>query len=129
MSFGNSKEPLYRTRTSEFSRRSLSDITSIEGANELLEPVRLAPSAINLQNWFFTGNKNAIHTYSSKPGFLRNIAGGSYYPVKIGIALCHLQLAAEHFGWKTNFVFDKSKDKNPPKNLDYVATLEIENTS
>jgi nitroreductase len=124
MSFGNPKELAYRTSVSEFKRQVLSEITSIENAKELMEPTRLAPSAVNLQNWYFTGNKNEIHAYSSKPNFLRNIMGGSYYPVNMGIALYHLQLAAQHFGAKTNFVFEKSKDKNPPKNLEYIATLE-----
>jgi hypothetical protein len=36
-----------------------------------------------------------------------------------------LQLAAEHLGRKTKFVFDSSRDKNPPKNRAYVATLEM----
>ncbi len=129
MSFGNSKETLYRTSVAEFKRQSLSGITDIENSDELLEPVRLAPSAVNLQNWYFTGNKNSIHAYSAKSSFLRNIVGGSYYPVNMGIALLHLQLAAEHFSGKSKFVFDKSKDKNPPKNLEYVATLEIEKTN
>jgi nitroreductase len=129
MSFGNPNEPLYRTSASEFKRQSLSDITNIEGANELLEAARLSPSAVNLQNWYFTGDKNTIHAYSAKPNFLRSIVGGSYYPVNMGIALYHLRLAAEHHGWKTNFVFDSLRDKNPPKNLNYVATLEVKNTS
>lgn len=129
MSFGNSKEQLYRASASEFKRKSLSNITNIEGANELLEPVRLAPSAVNLQNWYFTGNKQAIHAYSSKSGFLRTIVGGNYYPVNMGIALCHLQLAAENYGGKTKFSFDSSKDKNPPRNYEYINTLEIENSS
>jgi hypothetical protein len=47
----------------------------------------------------------------------------------MGIALCHLQLAAEYNGWKTKFVFDSSKDKKPPKNLEYIASLEIEKSS
>ncbi|HEX7481846.1 MAG TPA: nitroreductase family protein [Candidatus Bathyarchaeia archaeon] len=126
MSFGNSKKALYRTSASEFHRKSLSDITNIEGANDLLEAARLAPSAVNLQNWYFTGNKNMIHAYSSKAGFFRSRVGGDYFPVNMGIALCHLKLAAEHYGLKSKFAFDLSKDKSSPKNLEYVATLEIE---
>ena len=128
MSFGNSKETLYRTSVSEFKRKPLREITNIEGADELLEPARLAPSAINLQNWYFTGDKNLIHAYSAKPGFLRSIVGGSYFPVNVGIALCHLQLAAEHLGWKAKIVFEKGKDMNPPKDREYVASLEIVKT-
>ena len=78
MSFGNPKETLHRTSVSQFKRKPLSEITNIQGADELLEPARLAPSAINLQNWYFTGDKNLIHAYSAKPGFLRSIVGGSY---------------------------------------------------
>jgi nitroreductase len=126
MSFGNSIEPLYRISTSDFNRASLSDITDIEGADELLEPARLAPSAVNLQNWYFTGNKNEIHAYSAKSGLLRTVVGGSYYTVNMGIALCHLQVAAEHLDLQNRFVFDSSKDKSPPKNLEYIATLETE---
>lgn len=129
MSFGNPKEALYRTNVSEFKRKPLSDITNVKGADELLEPARLAPSAVNLQNWYFTGSKNVVHVYSLKPGFLRNIVGGSYYPVNIGIVLYHLKLAMEHSGGKPRFVFDKSADKDPPKNLDYVVTLEAERSA
>jgi nitroreductase len=127
MSFGTPKEPLYRADASEFKRKPLTEISNIADATELLEPVRLAPSAVNLQNWYFIGNKQVIHAYSAKAGFLRNIVGGSYYPVNVGIALCHLQLAAEHIGGKTSFTFDSLGDKNPPKGFDYVATLKVEN--
>ena len=123
MSFGNPKETLHRTSTSQFKRKPLSEITNIQGADELLEPARLAPSAINLQNWYFTGDKNLIHAYSAKPGFLRSIAGGSYFPLNVGIAICHLQLAAEHLGWKTKIVFEKERDKNPPKDREYIALV------
>ena len=128
MSFGNSKETLHRTSVSQFKRKPLSEITSIEGADELLEPARLAPSAINLQNWYFTGDKNLIHAYSTKPGFLRSVFGGSLFPVNMGIAICHLQLAAEHLGWKTKILFEEERERNPPKNREYVASLEIETT-
>jgi nitroreductase len=127
MSFGTPKETLHRASVSEFNRKPLSGITNITDADELLEPVRLAPSAINLQNWYFTGSKRAIHAYSTKPNFLRNIIGGSYYPVNMGIALYHLKVAAEHNGGKTSFAFEILDDKNTPKGLDYVATLKIEN--
>ncbi len=45
----------------------------------------------------------------------------------MGITLCHLQLAAEHFNLKPKFAFDTPKDASTPKNLEYTATLEIEN--
>jgi hypothetical protein len=36
----------------------------------LLEPARLAPSAVNLQNWYFTGNKSSIHAVPPSLAFL-----------------------------------------------------------
>jgi hypothetical protein len=126
MSFGNPEETLHRTSTAEFKRKPLKEITNIEGADELLEPARLAPSAINLQNWYFTGDKNLIHAYSAKASFLRGIIGGSFFHVNVGIAFCHLQLAAEHLGLKTRIVVEKERDKNPPKDREYIASLEIE---
>ena len=94
----------------------------------MLEPTRLAPSAVNLQNWYFTRHKNVIHAYSSKSGFFRRIVGGRYFSVTRGIAICHLQLAAEHLCWKTKIMFEEERDKNPPKDREYVASLEIEKT-
>ena len=126
MSFGKSTETLHRTSISEFKRKNLSEITDIKGADELLEPARLAPSAINRQNWYFTGTKNAIQAYSFKPSFLRNLFGGRFYPINVGIALCHLKIAAEHFGRQTEIVFEEEKDRKPPKNCEYVASLRID---
>jgi nitroreductase len=125
MGFGNSRETLHRTSVSQFKRKTLSEITDIEGGDELLEPARLAPSAVNWQNWYFTGDKNLIHAYSFKPSFLRRL-GGKYFPINVGIAVCHLDVAAEHFGRKATIVFEEKKEKNPPKNCEYIASLEIE---
>jgi nitroreductase len=126
MSFGNSTETLHRTSVSEFKRKTLSEITDIEGADELLESARLAPSAINRQSWYFTGTKNLIQAYSLKPGFIKNLLGGKFNPINVGIAICHLQVAAEHFGRKTAIVFEEEKDRKPPRDSKYIASLKIE---
>jgi hypothetical protein len=126
MEFGNPTETLHRTSVSQFKRKPLSEITDIEGADELLEPARLAPSAVNRQNWYFTGDKNLIHTYSLKPNFLRNLVGGKYFSINVGIAMCHIQIATEHFGEKATIVLEEEKEKNPPKDLEYIASLKIE---
>jgi nitroreductase len=128
MAFGNSTEKLHRTSVSQFKRKPLSKVTDIEGAEELLEPARLAPSAVNRQNWYFTGDKNLIHVYSFKPSFIRNLIGGKYFHINVGIAICHLQLAAKHFGRRVTIVSEEKREKNPPKDCQYVASLEIEET-
>ena len=73
IAFGKPKDPgsLHRTSISEFKRKTLSEITDITAADDLLEAARIAPSATNSQPWFFTGNTGMIHSYSVKPNFLK----------------------------------------------------------
>jgi nitroreductase len=126
MAFGKSNVPLHRNSTSEFKRKSLQEITDNNGAFELLEAARLAPSATNRQPWFFSGDESIIHVYSFKPNRILAILVKNYISIDIGIALYHLKLAAEHFGKTTNILFDKRVAKNPPKGYEYVTSLEIE---
>ncbi len=127
IAFGKPKDPrsLYRSSVSEFKRKSLGEITDIAGADELLEVARIAPSATNSQPWFFTGDKNLIHAYSVEPGFIKRFTK-KYIPIDVGIAICHLQIAAEHFGKKVEIVSDKTAKMNTPKGHEYVASLKME---
>lgn len=125
MAFGTPAEPLYRTSISEFKRKPLQEITDIQGADEILEAARLAPSATNHQLWFFTGDENMIHAYFLKPNFFRGIMGGKYIPIDVGIAFYHLKLAAEYFGKETEVVFDKPAPADSRKGYEYVASLKL----
>ncbi len=64
--------------------------------SELLEMVRLAPSASNKQPWRIIKdlNKNLFHFYTVKT----NSAYSKFPPLDIGIAVCHFDLTAKHFG-------------------------------
>ena len=124
IAFGMPTEPLHRVDTSEFKRKSLEKITDIEDANELMEPVRLAPSAINNQPWFFTGTKDMIHACSNKPNFLKGVFVNKYIPIDVGIAIYHLMVSAEHFKNTTTIIFNK--DETMPKGLKYHATMKLD---
>ncbi|MGB9979299.1 nitroreductase family protein [Methanobacterium sp.] len=128
IAFGKPKDPesLHRRSTSEFKRKPLSEITNITGADELLEVARIAPSATNSQPWFFTGNNGIIHAYSTKPGFIKRLMVKKYIPIDVGIAICHLKIAAEHFGKKTEIVFDKTAKINSPNGHEYIVSLKME---
>ncbi len=128
IAFGTPKDPetLHRASVSEFKRKSLRDITDIEGADELLEAARIAPSATNSQPWFFTGDANLIHAYSVKPNFLKAMMIKKYIPIDVGIAICHLQVAAEHSGKKTEIMFDETAKTNAVNGYEYVASLKVE---
>jgi Putative TM nitroreductase len=125
MAFGNTKKTLHRMNVSEFNRKPLSKITDITGMKELLEAARLAPSSTNSQAWYFTGNETMIHAYVGKPGFLRRLIHTALLQIDIGIALCHLKIAAEHFGKKTTISYSTTAQTAPSKGYNYIATLNI----
>jgi nitroreductase len=124
MAFGKARETLHRTTTSQFKRKSLREISDVKGADDLLETARLAPSARNAQEWFFTGDEHLIHAYYRKPSFIPGLLTKKYLPMDVGISLYHLKLGAEHFGKETEIIFDDPEDKNLNE-YDYVASLRL----
>lgn len=129
IAFGKPNEPLHRSSVSEFKRKPLKDISSIKGVDEVLEAVRLAPSAGNSQPWFFTGNEDIIHAYSSKLYAVKAFSESlvkKYNTISMGIAIYHLKVALEHFGKKSEIVFDKMAKKNAPEGYKYTVSLKLE---
>jgi len=122
MAFGKPQETLHRTKTSQFKRKSLQEISDIKGADDLLETARLAPSARNAQEWFFTGDEHLIHAYYRKPSPIKGFLIKKYPPLDVGISLYQLKLGAEHFGKETEIIFDDPEDNNLNE-YDYVASL------
>jgi len=45
--------------------------------------------------------------------------------VSMGIAICHVWIAAKHFGKEVEFIGDKEAQDNPPAGHDYVVTIKI----
>jgi len=111
ISFGRPAEPLYRTH-SEFKRKSLSKMS--EGADERLEAARLAPSGMNMQNWFFTSKDDKIHCYKKKSllGFMDKLSS-----IDIGIAIFHIASESE------NFSFSKETNVSEKKGYLYIGTV------
>jgi nitroreductase len=124
MPFGKPQETLHRTKTSQFKRKSLQEISDIKGADDLLETAHLAPSTRNAQEWFFTGDEHLIHAYYRKPSFIPGLLIKKYPPMDVGISLYHLKLGAEHFGKETEIIFDTPGDNNLNE-YDYVASLRL----
>ena len=107
VAFGNSNETVHRTDISEFNRNSLSSICNIADADELLQPVRLAPSASNTQPWFFSGSLDEIIVSREKLNLIKAPLYGKMNQIDIGIALTHLWLSCEHQGKSMKFDFNK----------------------
>ena len=106
LAFGNMKDQLHRIDKLGFKRKSITEITSINGLEELLEPVRLAPSASNSQPWFFSGNKNEIIVSRKKLNFIKAPIYKKMNQIDIGIALFHLVLSLDHQGKTATFDFN-----------------------
>lgn len=126
LAFGLPKEKLYRESIHEFKRKSLGQITDTEGFDELIEPARLAPSPS--QPWFFTGEGETIHICCIKTrgikAKIKSIA--RLNRIEIGIAICHLWIAAFHFNKKIDFfVIDDEKSKIP-KGYFYLISISIQ---
>ncbi|HYC20773.1 MAG TPA: nitroreductase family protein [Candidatus Bathyarchaeia archaeon] len=124
MPFGKPHETLHRTKPSQFKRKSLREISDIKGADNLLETARLAPSARNAQEWFFTGDEQLIHAYYRKPNFIPGLLIKKYPPIDVGISLYHLKLGAEHFGKEPEIIFDDPEDDDL-NDYEYVASLRL----
>lgn len=122
LAFGNTSEQLHRTDTSVFIRKSITDISSIPGAEEILEPVRLAPSASNSQPWFFSRTVDEMDVTREKPGLLKAYIYERMNQIDIGIALCHLWLSLEHHNKTALISFPKG---TPPVGHEYMAKVTV----
>ena len=125
IAFGKPNEKLRRESVSEFKRKQLREITDVKGADELLEPARLAPSAMNRQQWFFTGSASTIHAYLAKSSLLTALMFDRVSRISMGIAICHLWIAAKHFGKEVEFIEDREAKNNPPPGLEYAITIKV----
>lgn len=109
MAFGQPAQPLYRT-LQQFKRKPLHAIS--QGHDKRLEAARLAPSAINGQNWYFVAEGDKIYCYRKKLNPIQALIYDKMVDIDMGIAICHI--AAE----SADFCF--IKETNAPERSGYV---------
>jgi len=114
MAFGKPAAPLHR-ELSAFKRKPLTAIS--EGNDPRLEAARLAPSAMNMQNWFFIATDGKIHCYYKKLNPLLGLIYDKMVRVDMGIAICHIATESE------NFSFVKMDEKPTRKGYIYAGTV------
>ena len=119
--FGKPAEKASRT-LAEFERKSLADIA--KGTDSRLEAVRLAPSGLNKQPWYFVVEGDAVHVYYQKS--LGGLIGMMYKltDVDVGLALCHMAVASNHEGKPFLFNIGRKNTPTPPKGFTYIGTVE-----
>nr|WP_276536693.1 nitroreductase family protein [Tissierella carlieri] len=125
LAFGKPAENIHRDNLSEFKRKAIAEIRNNGEKDELLEAVRLAPSAVNSQPWYFKVDKNKIHAYCVKSNLIKGIIYNRLNQIDMGIGICHLCIAAKHLGEDYIFISDKDALDNPPKGYYYITSIEI----
>ncbi len=110
LAFGRPAEGHQRSDMSEFKREPITKITSMQGSDPYLEAARLAPSAMNNQPWYFSRNNGTIDAFSA-----RSIMLNKMNHISLGIALCHIWLAAMHDGKDVEFTIGGKAGSTPPK--------------
>ncbi len=125
LAFGNSAETLHRADVSEFKRKNLDEIGVVSGDYDILNAVRLAPSASNSQPWFITGNAEKIQVIRVKLGTIRALIYDKLNQIDIGIALSHLYIAAKMKGRNVEFFYDKKDESIAPKGYEYMISAAL----
>ncbi len=92
---------------------------------DVLDCVRLAPSAGNMQPWRIVKEKgvNTFHFYQKELEAINNSKrneGARLQNVDMGIAMCHFELAAAELGLKGNW--EKRMPERMLKGLNYIVT-------
>jgi hypothetical protein len=121
LAFGEPAEPLHRTSAKKFKRKPLDRITDILNANDLLEPVRLAPGPN--QSWYFSGDRSRIDAFHQAARGLGSKMLSRIYEVEMGIALCHLTVAARHSGVAPSFEWDAQSANRAPAGYVYSGSI------
>jgi hypothetical protein len=111
----------YRSAIYEFNRKPLAEITTVQGADDLLEPVRLAPSAMNNQPWYITGTPEKMDVWQRKR-LLPHTLG----QIDMGIALSHLYIAAGKQDRAVRFFHDPQAEGAGRGGLAYVTSAQID---
>lgn len=123
LAFGRPAGTLHRQSACEFKRKPLEDITDTVNCQDLLEGPRLAPSGVNSQPWFFSGNPDEIHLYCAKSNFIKAMFSNKLDKIDMGIALCHLWLSARHESRNFNFKVSEQKARETsPAGYYYIGT-------
>lgn len=115
---------IFRNDKGQFKRKNIEQITfgNYKPYQEVMEFVRLAPSAINLQPWRYDlNNENEIDVYRVKHKFIMKKYLEEMNRIDIGISLCHFEIGMLNHH-KTIELVDLKRDK---KNLLYYKTILI----
>lgn len=131
VAFGNSADGKDNLRTDpgDAKRKSLkelvlNDVEDIpEVWKDVIDAARMAPSAVNSQPWRFYRDEDAVHMFIEKKGLFKSLVRkigdlNKLNRIDAGIALKHLEIAAENFSLDIAFK-DMGKER---KGHEYILS-------
>lgn len=122
IAFGRTPEKVHRSNVSEFKRKSLADITNVSGMDDILETIRIAPSATNSQPWYICGSAEELIVCRESLNFIKAPILGKNNQIDVGIALYHLYLALDHNNKKVAFDLQKQP---APKGYEFMIKVKV----
>lgn len=91
---------------------------------QILEAGRLAPSAMNMQPWSFVVYHNRIHVFVENGVLKKDVLHTRL--LDVGIAMCHMALAAEELWIDARFSRLESLVEKKVRKYEYVASMLIQ---
>lgn len=108
LTFGNAAEPVIRNSLNEFTRNDVESFSDIQGIDDYLQAMRLAPSARNRQPWYLKGSADEMQFFTIKDNKLIAAIMPDLWVIDGGIAMVHLWLEAENQGKEIVFSYDET---------------------
>lgn len=125
LAFGKSQSHDFRKEVLEFKRKNREEIWEGDFDSDVIEAVRLAPSACNTQPWRIVSDSNCIKVYRNTmiKSFIPASKLPYYNSIDMGICLCFLETAMIQKGYE----FDRTlaTEENSHLGLIEVATYNI----
>lgn len=115
IAFGMPLSNPHRPDTDAFKRKPMEEITDVSSCRDLLEAVRLAPSAMNRQPWYVTGKEGSLLFSRKTPGLLNRKMMNAMSRLDLGIALAHFRLSAAIAGLPLSISLDETQKKAADK--------------
>ncbi len=112
------------TKRNSIEELVLNDVEDLpEVWRDVIDAARMAPSAVNSQPWRFYYDDDGIHVFIEKKGLFKNLVRkvadlDKLNRIDAGIALKHLEIAAENFSLDIRFE-DMSRER---KSHEYVIS-------
>jgi hypothetical protein len=115
LAVGIPDEPWVRDDISQFRRLEITQIRDFPYWDQLLEAVRLAPSATNGQPWYFRVKEDSITMIFRKRWDIKDVFVSRLRWIDAGIGFCHLFLAlqAENITFKIHLNHEFSNENDP----------------